>query len=435
MSLPCITVVTKADAENAKPDDVAAEIRARLKAPTAIMELSIGEGPTFEGVVALRTKKAWLNKSEGPNLGPAPEIPSAIVKRFETARSKLVDDVAGTNDTLTEKYLTDGDLTQQELDAGMREAVALGTLMPIYFASGTRPNGIGALLDAIVELVPPPNARLAWKGMIPGKLTPAERAPAPASPTAAFVFKTSIDQHAGRTSFVRVLSGTLKPDTTLLNASTGNPERLGKIFSVVGKEQKALDEVYAGDIVALAKLKATLSGHTLCDERAPFLADAPEVPPALFSRGVRFEGKGAEEKVGTALHRLTEEDPGLQIALDETTRELRRLRSRCAAPRDNRGAHPTSRGRRLPPGPAPYRLQGNDHQEGRRDRREAQEAIRRSRPVRRLLHRHGAVEAGRRLRFRGRHRGRIDSKAVYPFGREGRCQVHGQGLPRGLPAG
>jgi elongation factor G len=322
MSLPCIAVVTKADAENAKPDEAANEIRTRLKAPTAVMELSVGEGPQFEGVVALRTKKAWLNKSEGPIPGSASEIPSAMVKRFETARGKLIDDVAGTNDALTEKYLTEGDLTQDDLDGGMREAVAHGTLVPVYFASGTRPCGIGALLDAIVELVPSPNARHAWTGTIPGKKTPAERAPTPASPTAAYVFKTSIDQHAGRTSFVRVLSGSIKPDTTLLNSSTGNPERLGKIFGVVGKEQKALDEAHAGDIVALAKLKATLSGHTLSDERAPFLLDAPELPPALFSRGVRFEGKGAEEKVGTALHRLTEEDPGLQVALDETTREL-----------------------------------------------------------------------------------------------------------------
>src|SRR6185369_14904490 len=111
-------------------------------------------------------------------------------------------------------------------------------------------------------------------------------------PTSLFVFKTSIDQHAGRTSFARILSGTIKADSSMLNASTGNPERLGKIVNVVGKETKQVDEAKAGDIVALAKLKATLSGQTLSDEKHPFLYSAPDLPPPLFSRGVKFEGKG-----------------------------------------------------------------------------------------------------------------------------------------------
>ena len=109
---------------------------------------------------------------------------------------------------------------------------------------------------------------------------------------------------------------------TLLNTSTGQQERLGKLGSVVGKDARAMDEAGAGDIVAISKLKLTHSGQTLSDEKAPFLYTAPELPPALFSRGVHFEGKGSEDKVGAALHRLAEEDPGLAVHLDETTREL-----------------------------------------------------------------------------------------------------------------
>jgi elongation factor G len=196
-----------------------------------------------------------------------------------------------------------------------------GAVVPIYFASGVKPSGIAALLDGIVELVPPPTAHKPFAGAVPGKDGEVTRS-GEAEPTALFVFKTSIDQHAGRTSFARVLSGTVKPDTTLLNASTGHPERLGKIANVVGKDAKNIDEARAGDIVALLKLKSTLSGHTLSDEKHPFVHVGPELPHALFSRGVKFEGKGAEEKVGTALHRLTEEDPGLAVTLDEATREL-----------------------------------------------------------------------------------------------------------------
>jgi elongation factor G len=322
MKLPCLVVVTKVDAENAKPDEVVGEIRTRLKAPVAVMELHVGEGLEYQGVIALRTKKAWIGKPEAPNTVAPGAIPDGSAKDVENARGKLVDDVAGTSDDLTEKYLTEGDLTQEELDRGLRDAVRSGAVIPIYFASGTRPSGIAALLDGLVELVPPPTAHPAWKGVVAGKGTDAERQSSADAPAAAYVFKTSIDQHAGRTSFVRVLSGVIKPDATLLNTSEDHAERLGKIFNIVGKDAKAVDEARAGDIVALAKLKSTLSGQTLSDEKHPFLFTGPDLPPSLFSRGVKFEGKGAEEKVGTALHRLTEEDPGLHVALDEATREL-----------------------------------------------------------------------------------------------------------------
>ncbi|WP_437572211.1 elongation factor G [Sorangium sp. So ce542] len=325
--LPCMIVVTKVDAENARPDEVIAEVRARLKAPLAIMEERIGEGPQYRGVVAIRTKKAWLDKPEAPAAAAGAPVPADVAGAVEKARGKLVDDVAGSDDELTERYLTEGDLTQQELDQGLRAAVRRGALVPVYFASGVRPSGAAALLDGIVELVPPPTEHPAWAGVVPsGKpgAAPqaAERPPAADAPAAAFVFKTSIDPHAGRTSFARVLSGALRPDATLLNASTGNAERLGKIHAVVGKDHKQVEEARAGDIVALHKLKSTLSGHTLCDEKHAFLFSAPELPPALFSRGVRFDAKGGEDKVGNALYRLTEEDPGLSVHQDPSTREL-----------------------------------------------------------------------------------------------------------------
>ncbi|WP_437999942.1 elongation factor G [Sorangium sp. So ce185] len=325
--LPCMVVVTKVDAENARPDEVIAEVRARLKAPLAIMEERVGEGLQFRGVVAIRTKKAWLDKPEAPAAAAGAPVPADVAGAVEKARGKLVDDVAGSDDELTERYLTEGDLTQQELDQGLRDAVRRGALVPVYFASGVRPSGAAALLDGIVELVPPPTEHPAWAGVVPsGKpgAAPqaAERPPSAEAPAAAFVFKTSIDPHAGRTSFARVLSGALRPDATLLNASTGNAERLGKIHAVVGKDHKQVEEARAGDIVALHKLKATLSGHTLCDEKHAFLFSAPELPPALFSRGVRFDAKGGEDKVGNALYRLTEEDPGLSVHQDPSTREL-----------------------------------------------------------------------------------------------------------------
>ncbi len=323
LGLPTMVVVTKVDAENAKPDEVVSEIKTRLKAAVAVMEVHVGEGLEYQGVVALRTQKAWVGKPEAPNAMNAGEIPAAVAKEVENGRARLVDDVAGSDDDLTEKYLTDGDLSQEDLDKGAREAFKAGKIVPVYFASGTRPSGVVALLNAIVELVPSPDTRAPFKGVVPGKGVEATRAASADAPASAFVFKTSIDQHAGRTSFARVLSGVIKPDATVYNASLGQTERLGKIANVVGKDAKQVDEARAGDIVALQKLKAALSGHSLCDEKHPFSYNSPELPPPLFSRGVKFEAaKGAEEKVGTALHRLTEEDPGLIVSVDQSTREL-----------------------------------------------------------------------------------------------------------------
>ena len=322
LGLPVIVVVSKVDVENARPDDAAAELRTRLGLPTAKLEIHVGDGHDFEGVVALRTKKAWVGKPETQTAVAAGPIPDKLAKLASDARARLVDDVAGMDDALTEAYLTEGDLTQEELDRGLRAAVRAAKLAPIYFASGTRPGGIAALLDAIVELVPAPNEHAPWEGVVPGKGTEETREPTEVAPTAVYVFKTSIDPHAGRSSFARVLSGTLEPDTALYNEGTDHVERTGKLAAPFGKEQKAVDQARAGDIVAIHKLKSTLSGHTLSDERRPFRYNAPELPPALFSRGVRFEGKGAEEKVGTALHRLQEEDPGLHVGMDPTTREL-----------------------------------------------------------------------------------------------------------------
>jgi elongation factor G len=325
--LPVLVVVTKVDAENASPDDVVAEIKNRLKAPIAVMAHHVGEGLEYEGIIALRTKKAWLGKPEAPNAAPAGTIPDKLKAELDMGRARLVDDVAGTNDDLTEKYLTEGDLTQEELDNGLRDAVRDAKLVPVYFASGTRPSGIAALLDGIVELVPAPTTHAAWKGTVPGgkpgvEPPAATRPSSTEAPVSVFVIKTSIDPHVGRTSFARVLSGTLKADSTLLNGTTGHSERVGKIHNIVGKDSKAVDEAKAGDIVALSKLKSTLSGQTLSDEKHPFAFTAPALPPALFSRGVKFEGKGAEEKVSAALYKLTEEDPGLSVAIEETTREL-----------------------------------------------------------------------------------------------------------------
>jgi elongation factor G len=314
--VPCLVVLTKMDDEHARPDEVVAEIKQHLKAAVALMEVPEGVGPSFHGVIAVRTGRAW-EKPEAPNSAAEP-IPQESRPRVAEARAHLVDDVAGTDDALTEKYLNDGDLSQRELDEGASHAVRDCKLIPVYEASCTRPNGIAALLDGLVDLVPSPAQGHAFEGVG----TEETREANPMAPTAALVWKTHIDPHAGRLSYVRVLSGTLKPDSALLVAATAQRERIGGLSQGTWKELKPLTEATAGDIVAVAKLKTAKTGDTLSDEKRPFEAKLPPMPPALYARTLLVAGKGMEDKAAQALQRMCEEDPGLVFKHDPVSREM-----------------------------------------------------------------------------------------------------------------
>jgi elongation factor G len=317
--VPCVVVVTKMDDEHAKPDEVIADVKAHLKTPIAVMEVPDGVGSSFHGVIAIRTGKAWIGKPEAPNSTASIPVPPESQPRVAEARSHLVDDVAGTDDTLTEKYLNEGDLSQEELDSGARHAVADCKLIPVYEASNTMPAGIVALLDAVVDLLPAPSARAAFSSANGSGET---RAPTADAPVSAVVFKTHIDPHAGRVSYVRVLSGTLKQDQTVVTGHDGHRDRVGALSQGTWKELKPLSEAVAGDICAVAKLKVARTGDTLSDEKKPFTLKIPPQPPALYARTLIVEGKGVEEKAAQALQRICEEDPGLVFKHDAQTREM-----------------------------------------------------------------------------------------------------------------
>jgi elongation factor G len=180
--------------------------------------------------------------------------------------------------------------------------VAAGKLLPVYYASGTKPSGIAALLDAIVAELPPP--------------TTAD------GDVAAQVWKTRIDPHVGCLSFARVRQGLLRSDAHLCNASDGTRERVGQLLQGVGGELKPVGEAGAGDLVVVTKLKGTRTGETLCDEKRPVALPRLELAPPLFARTLVTDQRGREEKLVAALQRLVEEDPGLSVTHDETGHEM-----------------------------------------------------------------------------------------------------------------
>ncbi|HEY8086490.1 MAG TPA: GTP-binding protein, partial [Polyangiaceae bacterium] len=305
--LPCLIVLTKMDDEHARPDEVVSDIKRHLKTPIALMEVPDGVGKEFHGVIAIRTGRAWIGKPEAPSSTASIPIPPESKPRVQEARAHLVDDVAGTDDALTEKYLNDGDLSQDDLDLGARHAVEQCKLIPVYEASCTIPSGIVALLDAVVDLLPSPSQRPAFQGETNGDA----REPRADAPLAALVFKTHVDPHAGKVSYVRVISGTMKQDANLVVGGNGQRDRIGVLSQGTWKETKPIAEAVAGEICAVAKLKTARTGDTLSDEKRPFVAKLPPAPPALYSRTLIVEGKGVEEKAAQALQRICEEDPGL----------------------------------------------------------------------------------------------------------------------------
>ena len=315
--LPCLMLVSKMDDEHARADEVIQEVRG-LKAPITQVQVFAGNGPSFRGVLSVRTGKAWL-KPEGPGVEAGP-VPDELKEQVSQVRGKLVDDVAGTDDALADRYLTDGDLTDEDLDRGARSAVAAGQLVPLLFASSNMPSGIAGLLNTIVRVIPSPALRPTWKG-INGAKQEIERPSSAEQPLAALVFKTHIDPHAGKTSYLRVLSGVLRPDAQVICASSGQRERVAQLLQGVGKDAKPLLEAVAGDMIFTAKLKFARTGDTLSDEKQPFTLSLPHRPLPLYSRSVQT-AKGLEEKVAVALQRLVEEDPGLLFSHQEESREL-----------------------------------------------------------------------------------------------------------------
>ena len=316
-ALPCVAVLTHVEDEGVRIDEVVKQASLRLAAHVDPVEVAVGSGAQFHGVVSVERGRAWTHTPEGPSEASSSDVPTEALASLAAARAHLVDDVAGTDDTLADKYLADGDLSAADLESGLRVDVAKGSIVPLFLASGVLPAGIGALLDGLLELVPLPSERPAYKGSAgPGSSAAEVRRSDRAEPLALFVFKTRVDPHAGRIAFARVLSGELHPDTTVFDTARGHTERAGQLLAVAAHDGRSLSEAVAGDLVAITRLKTVRTGDTLSDERHPFVVARPALPPRLFSRAVSSTNRGAEEKLVAALVRLAEEDPGLEIAHD-----------------------------------------------------------------------------------------------------------------------
>jgi elongation factor G len=320
LGLPRIAFVSRLDRERMSFTAAMNDLEKALAAKPIALTLPIGEETAFAGVIDVLAMKALVY---GDTSGKAKEeeLSGDLKNRVEAARTRLCEAVAETDDALLEKYLDQGELEEGELRSALHAAVIAGKIIPVLCGSGAKNIGVGPLLDAITALLPAPNERPAVKGQN-GNGAEAERAPDPAAPFSAYVFKTLIDPFAGKLSIFRVVSGRAISDATVLNSKHGSKERFGQLLRLEGKKQAPLAAALPGEIVAVAKLKETTTGDTLCDEKAVIVFPATEKPSPVISFAIRPKTHGDEEKASQALQRLVEEDTALETHRDPQTHEI-----------------------------------------------------------------------------------------------------------------
>jgi len=274
----------------------------------------IGEGDKFRGVVDLAANKAYLFEKDG-GTKEAP-IPAELEAEVKEARSALVDVAAEADDTLLEKFLGGEELTVDEIHTGLREGVLHRTFVPAVPLAATPLLSLDFLLDTILDLLPSPVDVGPAVGTKLGNDEKVEFKVDPAAPLAALVFKTSGEGQAGDVSLLRVFSGTLSHGKEVFNSSAQRAEKIGQLYILQGKERKDAHHIAAGDIGAAVKLRETHTGQTLCDKATAIVLRGIPFPTANHEVSIAAKAKGEDEKVGTGLHRLREEDPTLHVRVE-----------------------------------------------------------------------------------------------------------------------
>jgi elongation factor G len=316
--LPRLVVMNRLDRERASLSRTLESLTTAFGRTVIPIQLPIGEEKSFKGVVDLVGMKAHVYETDGSGKFKEEGVPAAMADDVQAAREALVEMVAEADDKLMEKFFEEGTLTQEELVSGLRTAVLGRKIFPLFCTSSILNIGIHPLLDALIAYVPAPGERVA-KGTKGGQ--DVEVKAVDGGPYAAFVWKTVADPFAGRISMFRVMSGSLKADTTVYNLTKETPERLGHLALLQGKTQADVPEIKAGDMGAVAKLKETVTNDTLTDKGG--VAFKPmKFPEPVLSYAIEPKSRGDEDKISSSLQRLQEEDPTIRSSRDPQTKEL-----------------------------------------------------------------------------------------------------------------
>ena len=317
--VPRMIYVNKMDITGADFYHVLDMVHDRLKANAVPIQLPIGKEDTFRGIIDLVEMNADIYYDQlGKDVRVEP-IPEDMADLAEEYREKLLDAVSMFDDEIMEMYLEGQEIPSKKIRTAIRKATCAVEMVPVTCGSSYRNKGVQKLLDAIVDYMPAPTDVPAIVGTHPKTEEEEDRRPGDDEPFAALAFKIMTDPYVGRLTFFRVYSGKLTAGSSVLNATKGKRERMGRILQMHANHREDIDTVYAGDIAAVVGLKNTTTGDTLCDESHPIILESMEFPEPVIRVAIEPKTKAGEEKMTIALMKLAEEDPTFRTYTDEET--------------------------------------------------------------------------------------------------------------------
>jgi len=318
--VPRIAFINKMDRTGANFFKVIEEMRSRLAARPLPLQIPIGSESSFLGVIDLITMKAIIYKGDSGDAGlEVTEIPGDLKKLASEYRHNLIEKLGEADEIVMEKYIHEKGLYPNEIREFVRKAAIHGKIVPVLCGASAKNKGIQPLLDAITYYLPSPIDIPPVKGVNPDTNEDVTRMPSEDEKFCGLIFKIKSDQFVGKLSYLRVYSGKLEQGAYIYNAAKGSKERIGKILKMHANKQEIVDMALAGDIVAVVGLKNTTTGDTICEEDAPIILEAIHFPEPVISMSIEPKTKADQDKLGTALNRLMEEDPTFKVSYNKET--------------------------------------------------------------------------------------------------------------------
>ena len=322
--LPCLIFINEMDKEGTDFHSILGECEKMLELKGIPLTIPTAQNDQLVGVIDLLSRQLVTSNTQSSKSGRS-DIPVDQETSTAEQRRRLTELVAETNDQLVEKYLTDGDLSDEDLVDGLTLGTLERKIVPVLCGSATGHVGMASLLEAITRFLPSPEDRASihpLAGTQPQTHEECQREPDAHAPFSGLAFKTTIDPFMGRLTYVRVLSGTLQADSSFLNASRQTKEKGGHLFFSIGKKHQPIDQACAGDIVAIAKLKDTQTGDTICDDKHPIVYPGLNIIKPVMSYALEVKSNKEIDKVSLGLHKLVEEDPSLEFLRNDETKEM-----------------------------------------------------------------------------------------------------------------
>ena len=317
--VPRVCFVNKMDRVGASYERTVEMIRERLGANAIALQVPIGVEDKFRGIIDLITRKAFIWEDHSGGAPVEVDIPDELSEQVEINRNKLVEAIAETNEELTVKFLEEAEIEKDELKAGLRQAVINNEITPVFCGSSLISTGVQPLLDAVVDYLPSPLDIPPVEGSDPKTGDVLSRKPADDEPLSALVFKIVTDPYVGRLAYIRIYSGVIEQGTSIFNPSSGKRERIGRLIRMYADRREDITVAGAGDIAAVLGLKNSFTGDTLCENGSPIILENISFPDPVIMVAIEPKTTADQDKLATALQKLSEEDPTFQVRVDGDT--------------------------------------------------------------------------------------------------------------------